>query len=157
MDFVWDYPGENVLEGKNRKVKPIWIYRRQETVSGSGTSWAICICTSPQTDNHARITPLSFLQACPSCRPTNSVKALRAQTLKALRILTIASIQLPNSLWQRANLIQQSTVNTAYMCVHIISLCTTARCIIRHRTVLTIFILAYKQSSLLKCCLADKE
>ena len=36
------------------------------------------VCTSLQTDNHARIPPLSFLQAgCPSCRPTNSVKALK--------------------------------------------------------------------------------
>jgi len=36
------------------------------------------ICTSLQTDNHASTPPLSFLQAgCPSCRPTNSVKALK--------------------------------------------------------------------------------
>jgi len=36
-------------------------------------------CTSLQTDNHASTPPLSFLQAgCPSCRPTNSVKALKA-------------------------------------------------------------------------------
>jgi len=34
---------------------------------------------SLQTDNHASIPPLSYLQAgCPSCRPTNSVKALKA-------------------------------------------------------------------------------
>ena len=38
------------------------------------------VCTSLQTDNHASTPPLSFLQAgCPSCRPTNSVKALKAQ------------------------------------------------------------------------------
>jgi len=37
------------------------------------------ICTSLQIDNHASTPPLSFLQAgCPSCRPTNSVKALKA-------------------------------------------------------------------------------
>jgi len=37
------------------------------------------VCTSLQTDNHASTTPLSFLQAeCSSCRPTNSVKALKA-------------------------------------------------------------------------------
>jgi len=37
------------------------------------------ICTSLQTDNHASTPPLSFLQAvCPSCHPTNSVKALKA-------------------------------------------------------------------------------
>jgi len=38
------------------------------------------VCTSLQTNNHASTPPLSFLQAgCPSCRPTNSVKALKAQ------------------------------------------------------------------------------
>ena len=37
------------------------------------------ICTSLETNNHASTPPLSFLQAgCPSCRPTNSVKALKA-------------------------------------------------------------------------------
>ena len=36
-------------------------------------------CTLLQTDNHASTPPLSFLQAgCHSCRPTNSVKALKA-------------------------------------------------------------------------------
>jgi len=35
------------------------------------------ICTSIQKDNHASTPPLSFLQAgCPSCHPTNSIKAL---------------------------------------------------------------------------------
>ena len=28
--------------GGTRKVKPIWILLKQETVSGSGISWAIC-------------------------------------------------------------------------------------------------------------------
>jgi len=37
------------------------------------------VCTSLQADNHASTPALSFLQAgCPSCRPTNSVKALKA-------------------------------------------------------------------------------
>jgi len=37
------------------------------------------VCISLQTDNHASTLPLSFLQAgCPSCRQTNSVKALKA-------------------------------------------------------------------------------
>jgi len=37
------------------------------------------VCTSLQTDNDASTSPLSFLQAgCPSCRRTNSVKALKA-------------------------------------------------------------------------------
>jgi len=43
------------------------------------------VCTSLQTDNHASTPQLTFLQAgCPSCRPTNSVKALKAKVLKAL-------------------------------------------------------------------------
>jgi len=46
------------------------------------------VCTSLQTDNHASIPPLSFLQAgCPSCRPTNSVKALKAS------LVTTTSVQ----------------------------------------------------------------
>ena len=37
------------------------------------------VCISLQRDNHASTPPLKFLQAgCPSCRPTNSVKALKA-------------------------------------------------------------------------------
>jgi len=39
------------------------------------------VCTSLQTDNHASTPSLSFLQArCPSCRPSNSIKALKAKT-----------------------------------------------------------------------------
>ena len=37
------------------------------------------VCTLLQTDNHTSTPPLYFLQArCPSCHPTNSVKALKA-------------------------------------------------------------------------------
>jgi len=36
------------------------------------------VCSAIQTDNNASTPLLSFLQAgCPSCRPTNSVKALK--------------------------------------------------------------------------------
>jgi len=36
-------------------------------------------CSFLQTNNRASTPPLSFLQAgCPSCRPSNSVKALKA-------------------------------------------------------------------------------
>jgi len=36
------------------------------------------ICTLPHTDNHTSTRPLRFLQAgCPSCHPTNSIKALK--------------------------------------------------------------------------------
>ena len=76
------FPGLSGWAG-TRKVKPIWILLKQETVSGSGISWAICKfaprsrqITTPATHHSV------FLQAgCPSCRPTNSVKALKAITV----------------------------------------------------------------------------
>ena len=76
--FNGPFPGLPRWAG-TRKVEPIWILLKQETVSGSGISWARCKsapCSRQIT------TPAShysvFLQAgCPSCRPTNSVKALK--------------------------------------------------------------------------------
>jgi len=61
------------------KPKPIWI----SWSKGQWVAWDhLChmqICISRQADNHASTPPLSFLQpGCPSCRPTNSVKALKA-------------------------------------------------------------------------------
>ena len=62
-----------------QKGKPFWILLEQEMM---GWQWhqldhMQIICTLLQTDNNASTSPLSFLQAgCPSCRPTNSVKAL---------------------------------------------------------------------------------
>jgi len=50
------------------------------------------VCTSLQTDNQASTPLLSFLQAgCPSCRPTNSVKALKAG------VITLPCINLCNA------------------------------------------------------------
>jgi len=70
----WYQKGKTNQEGKTNLELV-----QQEIVSGSGISWAICK-SRPQTDNHARIIPFSFLQAgCPSCCPTNSVKALKAK------------------------------------------------------------------------------
>ena len=66
---------------------PRWAGTRK--VKPSGFHWSkrqwhqlgrMQVCTSLQTDNHASTPQLSFLQAgCPSCSPTNSVKALKAQ------------------------------------------------------------------------------
>jgi len=40
------------------------------------------VCISLQRDNRASTPPLSLLQAgCPSCRPTNSIKALKASII----------------------------------------------------------------------------
>ena len=72
--------------GQYHKDKPFWILLNQEMM---GWQWHLLnhmqiICTSLQTDNHARlqhlITPY-FLQAgCPSCHPTDSIKALMAKS-----------------------------------------------------------------------------
>jgi len=43
-----------------KKAKPIWILLKQETVSGSGISWAVCKSAPRQRDNHASTPPLSF-------------------------------------------------------------------------------------------------
>jgi len=78
------FPG---LPGRagTRKVKPIWILLKQETVSGAGISWAICK-SAPRSRQIGLTTPAPhhsvFLQpGCPSCHPTNSVKALKAHRL----------------------------------------------------------------------------
>jgi len=53
------------------------------------------ICTSLQTDNHASTPPLSFLQAgCPSCHPTNSVKALKAKPIYTISPLIIGNLSI---------------------------------------------------------------
>jgi len=63
-----------------RKIKPIWILLKQETVSGSGIRWAICESApcSRQTTTSAPHHFVFLQSGCPSCRPTNSVKALKA-------------------------------------------------------------------------------
>ena len=49
------FPGTTQVS-RNRKVKPIWILLKQETVSGSGISWAICKsapCSRQITTHHS--------------------------------------------------------------------------------------------------------
>jgi len=53
-----------------QKGKPIWILLKQETVSGSGISWAVCK-SAPRSRQF-------FTGRMPFLRPTNSVKALKA-------------------------------------------------------------------------------
>jgi len=61
---------------------PFWILLQQEMM---GWQWhqldhMQIICTSLHSDKHVSTPQLSFLQArCPSCRPTNSTKALKAE------------------------------------------------------------------------------
>ena len=62
-----------------RKAKRVWILLKQETVSGSGISWAICkLAPRPRQNKHASTPPLSFLQAgCSFCRPTRQPTATK--------------------------------------------------------------------------------
>jgi len=75
--FNGHFPGIPRWAG-TRKVEPIWILLKQETMSGSGISQAICKSTSR---SRQKITPAShhsvFTGRMPSCRPTNSVKAMK--------------------------------------------------------------------------------
>ena len=86
-----------------RKVKPVWILLKQKTVSGSGISWAICK-SAPRSRQITTSAPHHsvFLQAgCPSCRPTNSVKALKAllgQTMQYWHINWIRT-RIPTRIW----------------------------------------------------------
>ena len=73
-----------------KKVNPIWILLKEETVSGSGISWAICksALSSRQITMPAPHRSV-FLQAgCPSGCPTNSVKALKGLTSSSSYCLT---------------------------------------------------------------------
>ena len=84
LDHTHTHPFNSPFSGTTRvsryqKGKPIWILLKQETVSGSGISWAICKSAPCSTQiTTPAIHHSVFLQAgCPSCRPTNSVKALK--------------------------------------------------------------------------------
>jgi len=80
-------PGTHPFNGPFSGTTRVSRYRKGETnldfTEARDSEWQwhqlghMQICTWFQTDNHASTPPLSFLQAgCPSCRPTNSVKAL---------------------------------------------------------------------------------
>ena len=69
-------------KGKNQEGKTNLDLLEQEIVSGSGICWQYASLHLIITDNHTNIPQLSFLQAgCPSCRQTNSVKALNEDIL----------------------------------------------------------------------------
>jgi len=70
------YPGQQVPE---RKKNNLDFTEARESEWQWHQLGHMQVCTSLQTDDHASTPPISFLQAgCPSCRPTNSVKALKA-------------------------------------------------------------------------------
>jgi len=70
------------------------------------------VCTSLQTDNHASTPPLSFLQAgCPSCHPTNSVKALKAIYYYVIIVTLTHPFNSPISLTTQVSWYQKGKTN----------------------------------------------
>ena len=76
---------------------PGWAGTRKDFTEARDSEWQwhqlghMQVCTSLQTDNYASTPPLSILQAgCPSCCPTNSVKALKAKC--TLWIIVVNSV-----------------------------------------------------------------
>ena len=68
------FPGVPKWAG-TRKVKPIWILVKQETVSGSGISWAICKsapCSRQTTTPAPNHSVFYRLDALPAAQPTVS-------------------------------------------------------------------------------------
>ena len=79
-------------------------------------------CTSLQTDNHANTLSLSFLQAgCPSCRPTNSVRAPKAWRSIMLFRWNSPSLFKEVSMWSITY--QQSPLSRYYCSKHLWELC----------------------------------
>ena len=83
------------------------------------------VCTSLQTDNHANTHRSVFLQAgCPSCRPTNSVKALKAKALKAKdtswQNTGVNRVSSPSSIicWSRVQRNESKEVHIPYHIIH---------------------------------------
>ena len=75
---------------------------------------------SLQTDNHASTPPLSFLQAgCPSCRPTNSVKALKAQKHQREYRSCCSLVSCPTTEASFCSVVEMdSHMYTVYCCSH---------------------------------------
>ena len=64
-----------------RKVKPVWISLNQETVSGSGISWAIYKPASSYRQITTPATHHSFFTGQMPFLPPNSIKALKANAV----------------------------------------------------------------------------
>jgi len=102
-----------------RKVKPIWILLKQERVSDSGISWVIRKLEprSRQTTMPAPHHSVFYRPDwCPSCRPTNSVKALKAIQL----YLQYAYINYSSDLHKAANILTK-----CLWCWPLANLCNT--------------------------------
>jgi len=89
------------------------------------------VCTSLQTDNHASTPPLSFLLAgFPSCRPTNSVKALKAIYYYIIIVTHTHPFNSPISLTTQVSWYQKGKTNLDFTEARDISwaVCKSAPC-----------------------------
>jgi len=92
--FLWDtvYKHTHLFNGPLSGTTRVSRYQKGKTnldfteARDSEWQWHLLghmqVSTSLQTDNYANTPSLSFLQArCPSCHPTNSIKALKADSV----------------------------------------------------------------------------
>ena len=89
--------------------------------SDSGFSWAICK-SAPRSRQITTPAPHHsvFLQAgCPSCRPTNSVKALKALNLSVTRTIITCTV--------RSSLGERQVANVAWICTEVPWILSLAR------------------------------
>ena len=123
LNWCWithTHPFNGPFSGTTRvsryqKGEPIWILLEQETVSGSGISWAV-YKSAPRSRQITTPAPHHsvFLQAgCPSCHPTNSVKALKAQLTLKLKYIHRGHC---DARQKRRNSVQLSTVSIHICC-----------------------------------------
>ena len=95
------FPGLPVWAG-TREVKPIWILLKQETVSGSGISWAICKSAprSRQTTMPAHHHSVFYRpDALPATQPTASKHWRKCSSLANFVIVVIIIKQYLMCLW----------------------------------------------------------
>ena len=86
--------------GSTRKVKPIWISLKQETVSGSGISWAIC-----------KSAPRSRQITTPA--PHHSV-FYRSDALLAAQPTASKHWRQPSKHWRQLNKKNKRTLNSSW-------------------------------------------
>jgi len=100
---------------RRQKGIPLWILLEQEIMCDSGISWTICKSFASRPSQITMPVPHHsvFLQAgCPSCHPTNSVKALLLENQLLLLTTIPCAVGLPaHPVW---SLHQQRNVLTIH-------------------------------------------
>ena len=106
--FNGPFPGLPRWAG-TRKVKPIWILLKQETVSGSGIRWAICK-SAPRSTQITTPPPhhsvFYRLDALPAAQPTASNQQLKSGKTEKLKTIqqtcSEVSVNSPANAWSQS-------------------------------------------------------